>query len=205
MDTDHSSGFRNWDFFMPEYAGLSDDGKFLFYTEAGGVTRTVELAERRIVGSAQPDFILGWANYFELWEGFDVSFSLRSVIGHDIMNVTRMVFSNPADLPTLNTLGEALTEYDRGLTSSPIISSYYLENASFLKLDNFSVGYTLQPKNTDAFNSIRFYLVGSNLFTITGYSGVDPELSYGGLEFGRDQYDVYPKTRSFTFGMNASF
>ncbi len=192
-------------FFMPEYAGLSDDGNFLFFTEAGGVTRNEALAERRYVGSAQPDLILGWSNYFDLWKGIDLSFSLRSIIGHDIMNVTRMVFSNPADLPTLNVLQEGLDEYNRGLVSNPIISDYYLEDASFVKLDNIALGYTLKPKNTDAFQSIRFSLTGANLFTITGYSGVDPELSYGGLEFGLDQYDVYPKTRSFTFGVNATF
>lgn len=192
-------------FFLPEYAGLSDDGKFLFYTEAGGVSRDVTKAERRFVGSAQPDFTLGWSNYVELGKGFDVSFAFRAVVGFDVLNVTRMVFSNPADLPTLNVLEEALAEYDRGLTSSPIVSDYYLEDGTFLKLDNASIGYTFDGFKTSFVQGLRLYVTGTNLLTLTGYSGLDPELSYGGLEFGRDQYDVYPKTRSFTFGINATF
>jgi len=192
-------------FFIPEYAGLSEDGKFLFFTEAGGVTREPTLAERRAVGQAQPKFVGGWSNFFELPHGFDISFSFRTMVGHDILNVTRMVFSNPSDLPTLNTLTEALDEYDRGLTSSPIVSSYYLEAASFLKLDYASIGYTVLPVKDKGIGSIRLYFSGSNLVTFTKYSGVDPEVSLGGIEFGLDQYSVYPKARSFTFGVNATF
>ncbi len=192
-------------FYMPEYAGLSEDGKFLFHTAAGGVSRDLEKAERRVVGSAQPDFTLGWSNYLTLGKSLDLSFALRSVIGHDILNVTRMVFSNPADLPTLNVLEEALEEFDRGLTSAPVVSSYYLEKGDFLKLDNFSIGYNFNNKNSLIFKNLRLYLTGTNLFVLTNYTGVDPELNYGGFEFGLDQYDVYPKTRSFTVGVNATF
>lgn len=198
-------GFEIGTFFLPEYAGLSDDGKFLFHTAAGGVTRNVDQAERRPVGSAQPDFILGWSNFFNIGKGFDASLSFRAMVGHKILNVTRMVFSNPSDLPTLNTLQEALDEYDRGLNSSPIVSSYYLEDGSFLKLDNAVIGYNISNLRSEYIKNIRVYFSGTNLLLLTGYSGLDPELSYGGLEFGRDQYDVYPKTRSFTFGINATF
>ena len=189
-------------FVMPEYAGLSDDGKFLFYTAAGGVTRDVSKAERRVVGSAQPDFQLGWSNFFNLGRNIDLSMSWRGIFGYDVLNVTRMVFSNPADLPTLNVLQSALTEYDKGLTSNPTLSSYYLEDASFLRLDNLSVGYNMPIKNKFLKN-IRFHATGTNLLLITGYSGIDPEISFGGTEFGRDQYDVYPRTRTITFGLSA--
>lgn len=192
-------------FFLPEYAGLTEDGKFLFYTAAGGVTRDPARAERRVVGNAQPDFTIGWSNYFKLGKSFDASFSVRAVVGFDVLNVTRMVFSNPADLPTLNVLEEALSEYDKGLTSSPIVSDYYLEDGTFLKLDNVNIGYNFKTGNSKYLKNLRVYVAGTNLLTITGYSGLDPELSYGGIEFGRDQYDVYPKARSFAFGINASF
>jgi iron complex outermembrane receptor protein len=198
-------GFELGTFFLPEFVALSEDGKFLFATAAGGVTRDVTLAERRVVGHAQPKFIGGWSNFFELPFGIDISFAFRTMVGHDVINVTRMVFSNPADLPTLNTLDEALVEYDKGLTSSPIVSSYYVEPASFLKLDFASIGYTIETLKSKNIGTLRIYVSGSNLVTFTKYSGTDPELSYGGIEFGRDQYDVYPKTRSITFGVNASF
>ena len=66
-----------------------------------------------------------------------------------------------------------------------------------------SVGYNIPVK--DKIKNLRVYLNGNNLLLITGYSGLDPELNYSGFEFGRDQYDVYPRTRSITFGLNASF
>ena len=138
-------------------------------------------------------------------KSFDASFSVRAVVGFDVLNVTRMVFSNPADLPTLNVLEEALSEYDKGLTSSPIVSDYYLEDGTFLKLDNVNIGYNFKTGNSKYLKNLRVYVAGTNLLTITGYSGLDPELSYGGIEFGRDQYDVYPKARSVAFGVNASF
>ncbi|NNC82263.1 MAG: SusC/RagA family TonB-linked outer membrane protein [Flavobacteriales bacterium] len=198
-------GFEIGTFYMPEYAGLSEDGQFLFFTSTGGVTREVTQAERRVVGQAQPDFILGWSNYFTFMRNWDFSFAARAVVGHDILNVTRMVFSNPADLPTLNTLGEAVEEFDRGLEDNPTISDYYLEDGTFLKMDNIALGYTLDTKDSKHIKNLRFYVMGNNLFVLTNYSGVDPEVSFGGLEFGRDQYDVYPKTRSFTIGVNATF
>ena len=192
-------------FFMPEYVALSEDGQFLFATAAGGVTRDPTLAERRVVGQAQPKFVGGWSNYFDLPKGVDITFAFRTMVGHDVLNVTRMVFSNPTELPSLNTLTEAVDEYDRGLTDNPTVSSYYLEPASFLKLDYAAIGYTIEKLSAKNIGTIRLYLSGSNLFTLTKYSGTDPEVSYGGTEFGRDQYDVYPKTRSITIGVNATF
>ncbi|MEZ4906424.1 MAG: SusC/RagA family TonB-linked outer membrane protein [Saprospiraceae bacterium] len=191
-------------FYLPEYAGLSDDGKFLFYTAAGGVTRDVTLAERRIVGNAQPDFTIGWINNFDIGKNFDVNLAFRAVVGFDIFNVTNMVFSNPSDLPTLNVLEEALDEFDKGLNSAPIVSSYYLEDGTFLKLDNASIGYNFDI-GSKYIKKLRVFVSGSNLFTLTGYKGLDPEISYGGIEFGRDQYDVYPKTRTYSVGLNANF
>lgn len=188
--------------FMPEYAGLSPDGKFLFYTEAGGVTRELEMAERRIVGYAQPDFELGWSNYFDLYKNFDFSFTFRAVYGHEIFNTTRLIFGNPIFLPDRNVLASALDEYDRGLSDNPKVSSYYLEDGSFLRLDNISLGYSL--RNVAGFERVRIYFASNNVFTLTNYSGIDPEINYSGLSFGLDQYNIYPKTRTYTFGLNVT-
>ena len=192
---------------MPEYAGISSDGQFLFYTASGGVTRDVELAELRNVGNAQPKFQFGWSNSFHFGENLDAAINLRAIYGYQIMNVTKMVFGNPLDLPTLNVLESALDEWDRGLRDNPTISSYYLEDASFLKIDNISVGYNFDMSGNKYFSQLRFYVAANNIYTFTKYSGLDPELSYNGsgLEFGLDMYDVYPKTRTITFGVNAKF
>jgi len=188
-------------FVMPEYAGLTDDGKFLYTTAAGGVTRDIDKAERKVVGSAQPKFQFGWSNFFTIGKNLDVSIAIRSIIGYKLLNVTRMIFSNPSDLPTLNVLQEGLVEYDRGLNTSPVLNSYYLEDASFLRVDNLTLGYNF-GLNGKYVKNVRVFATGTNLFLLTGYSGIDPEIAFGGSEFGRDQYDVYPRTRTFTVGVN---
>lgn len=198
-------GYPIGSWYLPEYAGLSQDGEFLFYTESGGVTRYPEDAEFKVVGYAQPKFQLGWSNYLTLYKNLDLSISMRAVYGHQIMNVTRMVFGNPIDLPTLNTLSVSLDEWDRGLRDNPTISDYYLEDASFIKIDNVSIGYNFDLNSLKYFKTLRVYLSSYNLYTFTNYTGLDPEISYSGLEFGLDQYDVYPKTRTFTLGINAKF
>ncbi|TVR70590.1 MAG: SusC/RagA family TonB-linked outer membrane protein [Marinilabiliales bacterium] len=188
--------------FMPEYAGLSNDGKFLFYTEAGGVTRNLEQAERRNVGSAQPDFELGWSNYVNFLDNFDLNFTFRGVFGYQVFNTTRMIFGNPIFLPTRNVLKDAIDEYDRGLNDNPKVSSYYLEDASFIRLDNISLGYNFS--NVGRFERMRVYLASNNVFTLTNYTGIDPEISTTGLSFGLDQYNTYPKTRTVTLGVNVT-
>lgn len=188
--------------YMPEYAGLSQDGKFLFYTAAGGVTRELELAERREVGSAQPKFELGWSNYLTFKKDWDFTFTFRGVFGHQIFNTTKLIFGNPIFLPDRNVLYFALDEYERGLRDNPKLSSYYLEDASFVRLDNLSLGYNF--RNVKGFERIRLYFASNNVFTITNYSGIDPEISPTGLSFGLDQYNTYPKARTFTFGINVT-
>ncbi|MDA3944372.1 MAG: SusC/RagA family TonB-linked outer membrane protein [Bacteroidetes bacterium] len=188
--------------FMPEYAGLSSDGKFLFYTASGGVTRNLEDAERRVVGDAQPDFEIGWSNYFSFFKNWDMSFNLRAVYGYEIFNTTKLIFGNPIWLPEINVLESALDEAARGLNDNPKLSSYYLEDGSFIRLDNISLGYNF--KNVGFVRNIRLYFTSNNLLTITNYSGIDPEISTSGLSYGLDQYNVYPKTRTFTFGVNVT-
>ncbi|MDD3566763.1 MAG: SusC/RagA family TonB-linked outer membrane protein [Bacteroidales bacterium] len=206
-------GDRNWTqvvmpdvpigtWYMPEYAGLSPDGKFLFYTAAGGVTRDITLAERRIVGNAQPDFELGWSNYFTFYKNFDMSFNIRAIYGYEIFNTTRLIFGNPIALPNTNALVSAIAEKENGLDDNPKPSSYYLEDGSFIRLDNVSLGYNF--KNVPGFKNIRVYFASNNLLTLTNYTGIDPEISFDGLSFGLDQYNVYPKTRTFTFGVNVT-
>jgi iron complex outermembrane receptor protein len=198
-------GYELGTYYLPVYAGLSEDGKFLFHTAAGGVTRDVTKAERRIVGHAQPDFELGWSNYFTVIDNIDISFSFRTVYGFDVYNATAMFFSNPAVLPNLNATEEALNEAARGLNDNPKVSDYYLEDGSFVRLENITIGYTFNTSKRDWLKRVRLYFTANNLFTLTNYSGIDPEISYSGLSFGLDNYDIYPKTRAYTFGLNVSF
>ncbi len=198
-------GYQIGTFYMPEYAGIADDGAFLFHMANGGVTRDVTEAERRVVGHAQPDFTLGWSNYFVFFENIDFSFAARAVYGFDVLNVTRLMFGNPTWLPTSNVLNSALEDEEAGLNNAPVVNSYYLEDGSFIRLDNITLGYSINTENIAWVKKIRIYFTANNVYTLTNYTGIDPEINFSGLSFGLDQYNVYPKTRSFTGGLNFIF
>lgn len=194
-------GWEIGTFYMPEYAGISPtNGKYLFYTAAGGVTSVLQNAERRVVGNALPKFEIGWSNSFNIYKNFDLNFSFRAVYGGDVLNVSRLILSNPNQLPTLNALTEAIDNANKGLTSAPIVNSLFLEDGSFIRLENLSIGYTFNKfKNSNY--KLRFNITGNNLFILTKYKGTDPEMTYTGLTFGLDNFNVYPKTRSIMFGI----
>jgi iron complex outermembrane receptor protein len=198
-------GYQLGTFYMPQYAGIAEDGAFLFYMANGGVTRDVSKAQRRVVGHALPKFTMGWSNYFTIYKNIDISFTARLVYGFDVLNVTRLVLGNPQWLPNLNVLRSALADKAAGLNSAPVVNSFYLEDGSFLRLDNLTIGYTFNTSNLEWVKKIRLYFSSNNLFLLTKYSGIDPEIDFNGLSFGLDQYNVYPKTRNFTLGVNFVF
>ncbi len=198
-------GYQLGTFYMPEYAGIAEDGAFLFYMENGGVTRDVSQAERRIVGHALPKFTAGWSNYFTIYKNIDFSFAARAIYGYDVLNVTRLMFGNAQWLPNLNVLHSALDDQNAGLNNPPVVNSYYLEDASFIRLDNVTLGYSFNTDNIAWAKKIRIYFTSNNLYTFTNYTGLDPEINFSGLSFGLDQYNVYPKTRTYTFGVNIIF
>jgi iron complex outermembrane receptor protein len=101
-----------------------------------------------------------------------------------------------------NVLKEALTS---GLTDSPIYSSYYIEDGSFLKCEYVNLGYTFKAESIKWIKNLRVYLTGQNLFKITKYKGLDPEVEMGGLTPGVEGRDYYPKSRTLMAGVNISF
>ncbi len=191
-------------FYLPKYRGLSDDGYFLYESNSGGVTRELSSAKRFIAGSPAPDLEIGWSNSFTFLRNFDLDFTFRSIIGNDVYNATRMFFDYPGLLPSLNALPDALEWKEKGRVQGPTIADIYVEDGSFVRLDYISLGYNYIPKG-GLMKSLKISLSSNNLFVLTNYSGVDPETSYEGLAFGIDQYNVYPKTRTITLGLTATF
>ncbi len=192
-------------FYLPEYVTLLN-GEFIYLSKSGGYTNDLTKAKRTVVGSAAPDIELGWSNSVNVLKNWTLDFAFRAMIGNDVYNATRMFFDNPMNLPSLNGLPEAIEWYDDGRTETgATIADIYVEDASFLRLDFVSLGYDFNMNNINWAQKLRLYVASNNLFTITGYSGIDPETSIDGLAFGIDQYNVYPKTRTLTFGVNASF
>lgn len=190
--------FSLWHYMGKNAAGTST------FLKADGTTIAAQplTSDYIIAGNAQPSLLFGWSNTFT-YRNFDFNFFLRGVTGNKILNNTLAQLNNPADSKTLNiprfTLDEAFTDNVAYLTSDR-----FLENGSYLRLDNATLGYTVKTK-TAAISKLRFYLSGTNLFTITKYRGVDPEINIGGLTPGIDAKNFYPKTRSVIIGANITF
>lgn len=191
-------------FYLPTYVTMQD-GKFIYRSKNGGYTESVADAERTVIATAAPKVELGWSNFLTYGKHWTLDFAFRAWIGNHVYNATRMLFDYPGNLPDLNAVPEALEWYDEGRTTSASIADIYVENASFLKLDYISLAYDFNLSKVSWLKKLSLYVSANNVFTITGYSGVDPETTVNGLSFGIDQYNVYPKTRAYTAGLKVTF
>ncbi len=185
------------------YAGKNAAGVSTFTKADGTIIATQPLtSDYKVPGSAQPKFTFGWNNTFT-YKNFDINFFVRGVSGNKILNNTLASLNNPANATNLNiprfTLNESAKDNVAYLTSDR-----YLENGSYLRMDNATIGYNIKVK-TAAISKLRLYVAGTNLFTITSYSGIDPEINIGGLTPGIDNRNFYPKTRSLIIGANIIF
>ncbi|WP_374949161.1 SusC/RagA family TonB-linked outer membrane protein [Mucilaginibacter sp.] len=190
-------------FYLWHYAGKNANGVSTYQNAAGATIATQPLTtDQRVAGSAQPKLIYGWTNSF-YYKNFDFNFLIRGVTGNKILNATLANLNNPADARLQNipsfTLGESYKDINAYL-----ISDRFLESGAYLRMDNATLGYTIKPRIA-AIKSIRLYTSANNLFVITKYKGIDPEINIGGLTPGIDNNNYYPKTRTFLFGLNASF
>ncbi len=190
-------------FYLPVYVTLQE-GLFIFESETGGYTDKLVEADRQIVGTAAPKFEIGWSNTVNLYNNWSLDVNFRAWIGNDVFNATEMLLDSP-DLPSLNAAPSALDWESQGRISGATVADIYVEDASFLKLDYLSLGYNFDTEKLKWLSNLKVYFASNNLLTITGYSGVDPETKVDGTSFGIDYFNVYPKTRTFTFGINATF
>ncbi len=180
--------------------GLDADGKYIMDEMVDGEEGLSE-EDRTYIGSAQPDLTYG-LNSIVTWKSFEFSFFLRGVHGNDVLNFSKMSYATAQWLPGANVLHEALTS---GLNDNPKYCSYYIEKGSFLRMDNASLAYNFNTKNWWGIRKLRVYLTAQNLFTITNYSGLDPEVDMSGLDPGVEGREYYPKARTFSLGVNVSF
>ena len=183
------------------------DGNLIFEDINGD--GTIDPADRQVVGSGLPDFQFGFGNDFT-YKNWDMSIFFRGVFGHDLINTYRGFYEVPNMIGSYN-LPRTATDMRNESTgtllnnSSGVLSSYHVENASFVSLDNMSIGYNFNLPETSGFRNIRVYVAGNNLFYLTGYQGVDPNPRYsdGGnpLIPGVDRRNTWFRTRSVSFGV----
>jgi TonB-linked SusC/RagA family outer membrane protein len=196
-------GYPLGQFFSLKYAGKDGSGNSLFYKHDGSTTTTPSIGtDYFYLGSAQPKMLMGWSNTFKYKE-LELNIFLRGTFGNKIFNATRADLSYTAGATVNNILNSAVDDKITD-TRNSFYSDRYIENGSYVRLDNATLGYNF--KNPIKYvNNIRLYVSTNNLFTITGYKGIDPEINQGGVAPGIDYNNFYPKTRTFLLGLNASF
>lgn len=191
-------GYPSGAFYGPKCSGIDSDGNYIINRDEDGKPINEYL------GSAQPKFNLGFGMNLT-YRDFDFSFAGYGMFRQKVLNATRMAMFDPTRLPAQNVPDDFL---ESGIKSDPVFSSYFVENGSFFRLQSVTLGYTLPGVKKIGLEKIRFYLTGENLFCITGYSGIDPEVSLPDnvLEGpGIDRFNSYPRPRTFSLGVNISF
>lgn len=163
---------------------------------------------KQYLGNGLPKVYLGWNNNFK-YKNFDLSMQFTSQLGFQILNEPRAFYENNSiAYNRLQSVKNAPYggQYTLSSAQKQTLVSYYLEDGDFVKLTNLTFGYNVPMKSNKYISNIRAYLSGENLFCITNYSGLDPELTNSdGLMPGLDKRDKYPSIRSFTFGINLTF
>ncbi len=187
----------------PRFLGLDEVGNYIL--------STTNPDEFEVVGNGLPQGEFGFNNTF-VWQNWDLNFFLRGVFGHDLYNSYRGFYENQD--AASNTWNSVITDKTPVVTQSPTFSDLYVENASFIRLDNAQIGYNV-PLQNDVINTLRFYFAGQNLFTLTNYTGIDPEVRYTDSEIGDafnaslapglERRNTYFTTTSLTLGVNIIF
>lgn len=195
--------------------GFDADGNFIFTdTDGNGI---VNAEDKVILGNPIPDFSYG-LNLNLTYKDFDMTMFFQGVAGNEIFNQMKYTYyfdySNNCVTDVLNAWSETnkdtnipimKTANTNGGNSLP--SEFYVEDGAYFRCKNLQIGYTLPKKVLDklSFTNLRFYVGVQNLFTITGYSGYDPEVSSNVLFSRGIDNSSYPNARTYTFGFNASF
>lgn len=181
-------------------AGLSGDyanpGEFK-YMNLNGDEEITE-ADKAIIGDPNPDFTASLALSLS-WKKFDVSIFLNGVFGQDVVNTK--AFGEPSNAPFRWTPDNPTNRYPSLRDGRQVkFSDWWLEDGSFLRVQNLNVGYTFDLPKQSFLSKARLYVNASNLYTFTKFDGYDPEVGLDGIYGGG-----YPRLRKFTFGLDLTF
>lgn len=163
--------------------------------------------DKHVIGNGLPKWYAGWNNTLR-YKNFDLNVTMRGAFGFQIINGGRMNYENVKNsrfenrLKSVNDL--VFGKHTLSPEVEPEFNSYYVEDGDYWKIDNITLGYSFGQVGK-YIKSLRVYGSVLNALTITGYKGIDPEVSTDGLTPGYDTRDRYPSVRSFTFGVNVKF
>ena len=204
-------------FYGYKWAGLQKtaDGKWVdgYYKADGTITTTPEGSDRQVLGKSSPDFTLGWNNTIS-WKNWDFNCFFNAAFGAQRLNLVRFAMNTSVgasmfvtDKDYFNEVGKTMPTYGSE-TKNYGNSSKWLEDADYLRLENISVAYTL-PRKVTKFADLRFSFSVQNVFTISGYKGIDP----AGSSFSASKVDAdngldmgaYPNPRTYSLGVRMNF
>ena len=191
-------GYAAGTFWGPHCEGIDENGKYILEKDADGNV------VNRYLGSAQPKWNVG-LSVNATWKDFDATLSGYGMFGQKVLNCTRMAMYDPTRFPSQNVLDDFMTS---GITDNPTFSDYFIEQGSFFRLQAITLGYSLPRPEKLGLSRLRFYVTGENLFCITGYKGIDPEVSVPDNVLdapGIDFFNSYPRPRTFSVGVNIGF
>jgi len=189
-------------FYGMVYQGLDSNGLSVYKTDSEGV------AVKENLGSALPDFTYSISTSID-FKRFDFSMFWYGSVGNKVYNNTANALFLKGPLDKGFNVTKEVFESNESPDNSNAFSSRFIEDGSFLRLSNVTIGYTIDTKSIDWLGKARVYVTGNNLLVFTDYSGYDPEINTVADENGVPSmgidYTSYPKPRTFTFGVNLQF
>lgn len=208
-------GYPVGSFYVYQWKGFDENGANLYQNAEGSLTTTPTSADLVIKGQASPKWTLGWNNTLS-WKNWSLNIFFNAAIGYNRLNISRFTTASMNGVSRFVTLRDA---YFRGWdyvenkadalypsisntdNKSYANSDFWLEDASFVKLKNISLSYNI-PRRVTKITGIQLTISAQDVFTLTKYKGMDPEVysSYDGLDYGS-----YPVPRTFTFAVKLKF
>ena len=188
----------------PKVTGINGDGEWIFEDLDNDFFPSN--ADNQEIGNGLPNFRLSWINHFQR-NRWGLDFMLRGAIGHQLINGYRYTFENPGLAGFRNVLRSSFEGEIRNLKGNTFFSDYYVENASFLRLDYINVSYRFENEDDHFLPAFVLFTGFQNLITFTSYKGVDPEVRYeaninqGRLAPGVESNETYWFKKSFNLGL----
>lgn len=190
---------------------IDSEGRWIYEDRNGELVNYKDFThapeDKHVIGNGLPKWYAGWNNTLR-YKNFDLNVTMRGAFGFQIINGGRMNYENVKNsrfenrLKSVNDL--VFGKHTLSPEVEPEFNSYYVEDGDYWKIDNITLGYSFGQVGK-YIKSLRIYGSVLNALTITGYKGIDPEVSTDGLTPGYDTRDRYPSVRSFTFGVNVKF
>ena len=198
-------------FYMAEFTGFDENGNPT-YVDVDGNGEGDPDADKKFVGEdAQPDWTAG-LSLNATYKNFDFAAYFNGQFGFSVYNATDNAFFNAGGITIAKNVTTDVLTSGEAPGSSVAVSTRFLEKGDFVRLQTLSVGYNVPMSGEGLFDSLRFSVTGQNVFLITGYSGLDPEVSTntGSLNASNIptagiEYAAFPRPRTFTLGVNARF